>query len=140
MSWTDFPCKLWSGYCDVDGYGRTAQPSISGSRLAHRVAWEEAHGPIPPETPFVLHHCDTPACYELEHLWLGTPADNMADKVSKGRHRHADNQLKTHCVNGHEFSDENTYIRPWPNGRTSRVCRACKRDKYREGRENHGSV
>lgn len=121
MSWTDFPCKLWSGYCDVDGYGRTAQPSISGSRLAHRVAWEEAHGPIPPETPFVLHHCDIPACYELEHLWLGTQADNLADMAAKGRGRNQ-NTGKTHCRHGHLFDDENTYV----DAEGKRRCRCCR--------------
>lgn len=52
----------------------------------HRQAYEEAYGPIPPGA-FVCHHCDTPACYEPTHLFVGSHADNMADMVRKGRGR-----------------------------------------------------
>lgn len=51
----------------------------------HRAAWAARHGPIPAETPFVLHHCDNPPCWRDEHLFLGTHAQNMADMVAKGR-------------------------------------------------------
>lgn len=36
------------------------------------------------------------------------------------------NGRKTHCVNGHEFNNENTYVRPKGKGRE---CRACKRNR-----------
>lgn len=53
-------------------------------RGAHRWRWEEAFGPIPPGMK-VLHHCDNPPCVELDHLYLGTDADNANDRHARGR-------------------------------------------------------
>lgn len=55
--------------------------------LAHRMAWILANGSIP-EGLHVLHSCDNPPCCNAKHLWLGTEADNNADKIAKGREHH----------------------------------------------------
>lgn len=75
-------CQLWTKSKDKDGYGL----AWAGNKQhrAHRLAWTRARGPIPAGL-CVLHRCDQPACVNVEHLWLGTNADNMADKVAKGR-------------------------------------------------------
>lgn len=80
-------CWLWTAYVTPDGYG-TLQAD-GASVLAHRFSWELHNGPIPagegPHGTCVLHHCDTPACVNPAHLFLGSHADNMHDMASKGR-------------------------------------------------------
>jgi hypothetical protein len=52
--------------------------------IASRVAWELAKGPIPSGMS-VCHKCDAPACINVDHLFLGTHQENMADRDAKGR-------------------------------------------------------
>lgn len=75
-------CWLWTGYCNKDGYGRITIDATT--RYAHRVSWFLQNGEIP-NGAFVCHRCDTPACVNPDHLFLGTHQDNMDDKVAKGR-------------------------------------------------------
>lgn len=75
-------CWIWTGYRDKKmGYGMFW---LDGTmRLSHRVSYGLFRGPIGDK--HVCHTCDTPGCVNPEHLWLGTNAQNIADKVSKGR-------------------------------------------------------
>ena len=52
---------------------------------AHRKAYTEAHGEIPPGL-VVRHTCDVPACIEPSHLVVGTHADNSNDRSRRNRH------------------------------------------------------
>lgn len=74
-------CWLWRGARGPRGYGHF---KIQQIERAHRVAFAIANGPIPADM-FVLHRCDVPTCVNPAHLFLGTQADNMADRDRKGR-------------------------------------------------------
>lgn len=77
------PCWLWTRSKNDSGYGR-CYVGNRVYRLAHRVVWELANGPIPAGM-CVCHSCDTRSCIRPDHLFLGTPIENNDDKVRKGR-------------------------------------------------------
>lgn len=120
------PCLVWNGHRSRTGYGIMAC-GRRGPRRVHRISWIEQRGPIPAETPCVLHRCDNPPCWEIGHLWLGTQADNMADMVAKGR-LVAHNAAKTHCPAGHPYVAENLVRGTGPRHRR---CKTCAREGER---------
>ena len=69
-------------YPQKDRYAKT---KVNGKSIpAHRVAWIATNGDIP-EGLCVCHVCDRTHCINPQHLWLGTSAENTADKVAKQR-------------------------------------------------------
>src|SRR4029077_21237887 len=75
-------CHRWQRHIDKDGYGTMRLRGVP--RRAHRMFYHIFKGPIP-EGILVCHDCDNPPCVNLEHLFLGTNLDNLADMVKKGR-------------------------------------------------------
>lgn len=75
-------CWLWQHGRDSHGYGNAWHGGKHHG--AHRVSWELANGPIP-DGLCVCHKCDTPACVNPDHLFLGTHKDNAQDRDRKGR-------------------------------------------------------
>ena len=119
----DNGCWEWQGTKDSQRYGRL---KVNGKPIfAHRFSYSIFKGPLQPGL-CIMHTCDNPPCCNPEHLRQGTHGDNMRDKVNKGRCYW---KKQTHCVNGHEFTVENTYIRP--SRPTERYCVRCKRESVR---------
>jgi hypothetical protein len=84
-------CWPWKGFRNPQGYGRTW---ISDKGYyAHRVIFDLANeGIIDRSAPddrfahgYIMHTCDNPPCCNPNHLKVCTHAENVADKVAKGR-------------------------------------------------------
>ena len=120
-------CIETTATIDHYGYGvinKTISPGVYRVFKAHRLAYEEAYGPIP-EGMSILHMCDNRKCINPEHLVAGTRAQNQADMQAKGRARNA-HMGKTHCKWGHPFDEANTYY--YLDGR-GRQCKQCWKDR-----------
>lgn len=75
-------CWEWQRSCFSSGYGQIRVGKTV--ETTHRVAWKLSKGEIPSGL-FVCHTCDNRPCCNPSHLFLGSPLDNMRDKVDKGR-------------------------------------------------------
>ena len=98
-----------------DGRGRVVQ--------VHQLVAEAFLGPRP-EGMQVCHLNDDPTDNRVENLRYDTASANVADAIRNGRHFQAS---QTHCIHGHEFNDQNT----WVSKTGVRHCRACSRDRAR---------
>lgn len=111
-------CMIWNGGKTLGGYGMfAAKPAHRGTvqEMAHRWAYEEKVGPIP--VGFDIDHlCRVRACVNPDHLEPVTRAENIRRAAA----------FKTSCPAGHEYTPDNTYIRP---GTVHRKCRTCASDR-----------
>jgi hypothetical protein len=82
----DSGCWIWTGQKSQKGYGvlQIQKKNKIKKYRAHRLSYEVFKEPIP-EGLYVCHSCDTPACINPDHLWVGTVQENNADKVAKQR-------------------------------------------------------
>jgi len=109
-------------------------------RRVHLLVLEAFVGPRPAGLEG-CHWDDDHDNNRLENLRWATRSENEYDKVRNGNQYNA---VKTECKSGHEFTPENTILRPGKNGRTWRQCREClriiNREAQRERRANRGKV
>lgn len=125
-------CWLWIGSYDSKGYGQLRMPDRL--KVATHIALELSGRPVP-RGLCACHRCDTPACVNPDHLFIGTHKDNSQDSVRKGRASKPPlakkgQGLKDACYRGHSLSGDNLYT-----GRGGyRACVECRRIFKREMR------
>lgn len=126
-------CWPWREPVNDRGYGYI---TVNRKRIgAHRLAYFLAHGVMPDHVDHTCHNnsgcpggntCPHRRCCNPAHLESTTNQINSLRGESLAAH-HA---RKTHCVNGHEFSVENTYVYVWRRTeRARRICKTCVRNR-----------
>lgn len=120
-------CWLWTACKSRLGYGRIR---MRGKLLsAHRVLYEICNGSIPAELE-MDHLCRVRHCVNPDHLEPVTHRVN----VKRSDHSTHRNRVKTHCLRGHPFSEDNLYF-----DRGARLCRTCILAKRRRYYQEHGA-
>lgn len=123
----DDECWPWLGHVTRSGYGAISMASVTRSPLrAHRVAYTLERGEIP-EGLVLDHLCRSRSCCNPAHLEPVTNEQN----IERGEWLPVANAAKTHCIHGHEFTPENTYITPEGH----RACRTCTKEAQRRANE-----
>jgi hypothetical protein len=125
----DSPCWVTDYYRDRGGY--VSLRHAGKMRKLHRLTYEAVVGSIP-EGRQLDHLCRVRECCNPAHLEPVTPRVNSLRGVGPT----AENAFKTHCVNGHEFTPENTRIRTNGNRRCVTCQRAARMAHYYRNRES----
>lgn len=96
------PCRIWQGATLGKGYGSIPLGAAGAQMGVHRwvvqQAGEDQFGTEWNPALRVMHLCDNTLCFRYHHLRLGTPADNSADMVNKGRNTNGKRKLTEYAV------------------------------------------
>ena len=110
-------CWQWTGALKANGYGSFCAGGRNSVTYAHRWSYEHHIGRIP-DGFHIDHLCRNRACVNPGHLEPVTARTNLL----RGEGLTARRAAQTHCGNGHEFTEDNVYVKP--NG--CRDCRQCR--------------
>jgi hypothetical protein len=122
-------CWLWIGTLNNNGYGIIGIGGRrGGNTLAHRFSLQLATGEEGAGFG-ACHTCDNPPCVNPDHLFWGTPADNMRDATAKG---HKAKPRQTHCKHGHPLSPDNVRWAKDMRGYLYQLCLVCNHAAQRK--------
>jgi hypothetical protein len=114
-------CWVWARPL---GWGGYAQARIGGRKVyVHREVYIALVGPLPDDRPQLDHLCRVRHCLCPNHLEPVTASENVRRGDRPAGHV-AEMAAKTHCRNGHEYTDATTSVR---RGRFRR-CLICERE------------
>jgi HNH endonuclease len=119
-------CHVFSGAKSGTGYGSIFVGSKKSRMVlgCHVLALFLERGPSGVQQETVNHLCGNRACCNPAHL----QAASVRENVLHGNSMAARNAARSHCVQGHEFTPENTKIRT-DGGKIRRACRKCHHGK-----------
>lgn len=113
-------CWLWTGHLNKKGkYGHIRTGLGESKVVAHRFSWEFINQIPVPDGLELDHLCRVRICVNPSHLEPVTHKTN----IYRGMSPAAIHARKTHCIHGHEFSVENTYVNPITKHRQCKTCR-----------------
>lgn len=121
-------CLIWPGAQNDKGYGCLHDAVRKITISPHRLSASLFLGlDLEDSNSFACHRqeCVNKLCFNPDHLYIGTHKENQEDRAA----------LITHCKQGHEFTESNTYI-ALNSKYPKRQCRRCKadREKIRQNR------
>lgn len=115
-------CHVWQGPVTVKGYIMHTHRAYRTQ--GHRISYMLKHGVRLRKDQLVCHDCDNRRCWNDDHHWIGSPAQNSLDMVKKGR---CHEWTRTHCPKNHPYDETNTTWKVAKSGRPARECRECVR-------------
>jgi len=119
------PGRVPSGHLTVGLYS----DGVARSLRVHTLVLRAFVG-TRPDGMEACHWNDEPSDNRIENLRWGTRSENLLDSVRNGKHHLS---RRTHCRQGHEYTDQNTYV--YPAG--DRSCIECGRNHTAKYRESH---